>query len=133
MRRKQWKTSLLVAAVLAGVAIAWLHREPDVGAWPQYQFFRCLDCSGPASLDPAMIERWGCRRCGFASFDLPKRFRLATRADIPGEARFWDAERRAGITSVDGDGQAPVLVWSASGGGPHVPTPANVGTPDERL
>jgi len=118
---------LIVVVIVAVVVIAWRFGAPDIGNWPRYEYFRCLDCAGPASIDPWFPEQWGCTGCGFTTYALPDRFRMAKQSEVPGGEVGWVAAMgAAGIMAPpDSYGQTPIEIYTKAGGHGYRVTPAN--------
>jgi hypothetical protein len=124
MPRKYGPALVLIALVIAlavCITLAWVDARRDVQRWPQFAYFRCLTCAGPASINPDEPVQWGCRSCRFATFKIRERFRMAAIEDFGGDgAQLWEAQKAAGVMAhPDARYITPSGVWLRAGGRSH--------------
>jgi hypothetical protein len=128
VRKRAW----IVLVVVAIGLIAWMHRAPNVGEWPRFHYYRCLDCDGPVSINPDCPEQWGCRACEFATYRITRQFRFAVRKDFDDVRDYRRAVVDAGgLDAYVGTHPTPVAIWSKAGGSfdHRKATPANADKP----
>ena len=111
-RRLKLYAATLPALVALGAILLWIGR-PNPAEWPQYDAFRCRECSSPVSVDPGCPERWGCPQCGFLTFRIHRRFRRATLQDFPNPKAYHRALVASGQREwVTGWEESPGRIWS---------------------
>lgn len=109
IHKRQTLIAMLVVAVLAGVAVAWLNRGTDPKTWPRCVYFRCRECAGPASVDPSQPERWACLKCERTTCQLVRYFRI-TRPHEQTAAELANASVRVGIIAPEGSDGSDTLI-----------------------
>jgi hypothetical protein len=120
---RNWQHWILptIVVVVAGMVLGWMYwvPVPSMETWPRCDYFRCVECDGPTSVDLNQPERWGCQMCAYSTFAIADHFRAAIREDFPDQTRYWDAMVRAGAIDLHGkSGRTMAAIWGEAGGLP---------------